>query len=126
MPADVLTNRNSSSRTGVTSGETLLTKELVSPSTFGKLFTRTVDGDLYAQPLIVSNLEIGPVRGSKPGHVAFTGAISQIISALTEVQMDVVADIDLRAGLAVTAQTSATAKSPASQAHAIFSRVKVT
>jgi hypothetical protein len=60
--ADVLTNRNSNSRTGVTSGETLLTKKLVSPSTFGKLFTRTVDGDLYAQPLIVSNLEIGGVR----------------------------------------------------------------
>jgi hypothetical protein len=62
MPANVLTNRNSNSRTGVTGAESLLTKGLVSPSTFGKLFSRTVDGDLYAQPLIVSNLEIGGVR----------------------------------------------------------------
>jgi hypothetical protein len=43
---------------------------------------------------------------TKPGHVAFTGAISKdgadwrTISALTEIEMDIVADIDLRAGLA--------------------------
>jgi hypothetical protein len=62
MPADVLTNRYSNSRTGVTSDETQLTKERVATATFGKLFSRTVDGDLYAQPLIVSNLEMGGVR----------------------------------------------------------------
>jgi hypothetical protein len=62
MPADVLTNRYSNSRSGVTSNETRLTIERVSTSTFGKLFARTVDGDLYAQPLIVSNLEIGGIR----------------------------------------------------------------
>jgi hypothetical protein len=62
MPIDVLTNRYSNSRCGVTSDETRLTKELITTSTFGKLFCRTVDGDLYAQPLIVSNLEIRGVR----------------------------------------------------------------
>jgi hypothetical protein len=68
---------------------------------------------------------------TKPGHAAFTGAISKdgttwkTISALTEIDMDIVADVDLRAGLAVTAQTGATAKSPGSQAHAIFSQVEV-
>jgi hypothetical protein len=68
---------------------------------------------------------------TKPGHAAFTGAISkdgatwQTISALAEIDMDIVADIDLRAGLAVTAQTGATAKSPGSQAHAIFSQMEV-
>ena len=62
MPADVLTNRYSNSRTGVTSDETQLTKERVATAIFGKLFSRTVDGDVYAQPLIVSNLEMGGVR----------------------------------------------------------------
>jgi hypothetical protein len=69
---------------------------------------------------------------TRPGYVAFTGAISKDgtawrpFSALTEIDMDVVADVDLRAGLAVTAQTGPNIKMPASQAHAIFSRVKVT
>jgi hypothetical protein len=66
MPIDVLTNRYSNSRTGVNSDETRLTKQRVSSSTFGKLFARTVDDDLYAQPLIVSNLEIGE-QGRKLG-----------------------------------------------------------
>jgi len=56
---DVLTNRYSNSRAGVNGAETQLNKQAISTSTFGKLFTRTVDGDLYAQPLIVSNLKIG-------------------------------------------------------------------
>lgn len=66
---------------------------------------------------------------TKPGHVAFAGAVSkdgatwETISALTEIEMDVVADIDLRAGLAVTAQTGPNVKTPPSQAHAIFLRV---
>lgn len=62
MPIDVLTNRYSNSRAGVTSGEARLTKKSMTAARFGKLFSRTVDGDLYAQPLIVSNLEIGGVR----------------------------------------------------------------
>jgi hypothetical protein len=56
---DVLTNRYSNSRTGVNGAETQLIKQEISISTFGKVFARTVDGDLYAQPLFVSNLNIG-------------------------------------------------------------------
>jgi outer membrane protein assembly factor BamB len=62
MPADVLTNRYGPSRTGVNGAETKLVKSRIAPATFGKLFTRTVDGDLYAQPLIVSGLKIGRRR----------------------------------------------------------------
>jgi hypothetical protein len=58
MPVDVLTNRYSPSRAGVNDRETTLIKRLVEPAGFGKLFARTVDGDLYAQPLIVSDLTI--------------------------------------------------------------------
>jgi outer membrane protein assembly factor BamB len=62
MQFDVLTNRYSSSRVGVNGAETRLIKSKIAPATFGKLFTRTVDGDLYAQPLIVSGLRIGKRR----------------------------------------------------------------
>jgi outer membrane protein assembly factor BamB len=59
MPIDVLTNRYDSSRAGVNDKETALIKRRINPARFGKLFTRTVDGDLYAQPLIVTDLKFG-------------------------------------------------------------------
>jgi hypothetical protein len=55
----VLTNRNSNARTGAYLHETILRPANVNVTTFGKLFSRTVDGDLYAQPLIVSGLKLG-------------------------------------------------------------------
>jgi hypothetical protein len=64
MPLDILTNRYDNNRSGVNSQEAVLTPENVDPAKFGKLFTRTVDGDLYGQPLIVNDLIIDGVRHS--------------------------------------------------------------
>jgi hypothetical protein len=55
----VLTNRNNNARTGAYLNETILKPPNVNVATFGRLFSRTVDGDLYAQPLIVSGLKLG-------------------------------------------------------------------
>ena len=55
----VLTNRNDNARTGANLKETILKPANVNVATFGRLFSRTVDGDLYAQPLIVSGLKLG-------------------------------------------------------------------
>jgi len=55
----VTTHRNDNSRTGQNLNETTLTTSNVSSGSFGKLFTRSVDGQIYAQPLYVSNLKIG-------------------------------------------------------------------
>lgn len=56
---NVLTNRNDNARTGAYLHETSLNTENVGVATFGRLFSRTVDGDLYAQPLVVSEVKLG-------------------------------------------------------------------
>jgi hypothetical protein len=59
----VLTQHNDNSRTGANLQEVRLTTSNVNSSQFGKLFTRKVDGHIYAQPLYVSNVTI-PNKGT--------------------------------------------------------------
>jgi hypothetical protein len=54
----VLTYHNNLSRSGVNTQEYALTTASVTSSTFGKLFSCTVDGAIYAQPLWVPNISI--------------------------------------------------------------------
>jgi hypothetical protein len=56
MPVDVLMNRYTPARTGANLNETILNQSNVNVNGFGKVFTRTVDGQIYAQPLIVTEL----------------------------------------------------------------------
>lgn len=60
---NVLTYHNNNSRIGANLNESTLTPDNVNSSTFGKLFTYTVDGNVYAQPLYVSGMDI-PGQGS--------------------------------------------------------------
>ena len=63
VPTDVLTYHNNTSRTGANLNETTLTPQNVNASSFGKLFGYDLDGQVYAQPLVASNLRIdGKVR----------------------------------------------------------------
>jgi hypothetical protein len=57
--AGVLTYHNDSSRDGSNVQEYALTTSNVTAATFGKLFSCTADGAIYAQPLWISNLSIG-------------------------------------------------------------------
>ncbi|HWZ94605.1 MAG TPA: chitobiase/beta-hexosaminidase C-terminal domain-containing protein, partial [Opitutaceae bacterium] len=56
--ANVLTQHNDNSRTGANTNETILTPANVNQAQFGKVFTENVDGQVYAQPLYVSALNI--------------------------------------------------------------------
>ncbi len=55
---DVLTYRNDASSTGQNLAETVLTPTNVVTADFGKQFTATLDGQVYAQPLFKSNVNI--------------------------------------------------------------------
>jgi len=54
----VPTQHNDLGRTGANLNEGQLTTATVNPASFGKLFTRVVDGHIYAQPLYVAGVSI--------------------------------------------------------------------
>lgn len=56
---DVLTQHNDNLRTGANLHETVLTPSTVSPQTFGMIFKRVVDDQVYGQPLIATAVQIG-------------------------------------------------------------------
>ena len=62
-PLSMLTQHNDNQRTGANLHETVLNAANVNVKTFGKLWTRDVDGYLYAQPLYAPDIHI-PGKGT--------------------------------------------------------------
>ena len=73
-----LTWRNDNSRSGVNSQELALGPATVNSATFGKLFSCSIDGYAYAQPLYVPNLAI-PGKGTH--NVIFVATESDSVFA---------------------------------------------
>jgi len=58
LAVNVLIQHNDLARTGANTSETILTPANVNSTNFGQLFTDSVDGQVYAQPLYVENLNL--------------------------------------------------------------------
>lgn len=74
----VFTQHNDINRTGWYDNETVLTKNNVRAGSFGKIFTRSVDDQIYAQPLVKLGLAI-PGKGIK--NVVFVCTVNNSIYA---------------------------------------------
>ena len=59
LSVNVTTWHNDLTRQGLNTNETVLTPANVNSGTFGKLFSYAVTGQVYAEPLYVSNLAMG-------------------------------------------------------------------
>ena len=56
---NITTQHGDNGRTGLNASETTLTTSNVNQASFGKLFEKCVDGDMYPQPLYLQDVSIG-------------------------------------------------------------------
>ena len=78
MAQSVVTQHYDTSRSGANTNETILTPSNVNTTTFGKLFSQSVDGQIYAQPLYMSGLA---VSGKGTHNVVFVATENDSVYA---------------------------------------------
>ncbi len=99
---DVLTFHNDLAGTGVNATETQLSSANVKLGSFGKLFTRAVDGQVYAQPLVASGINIT----TGPNTTAGSTGTRNVVFVATEHDSVYAIDTDSNTGGAVLWQRS--------------------
>jgi len=58
LAQNVVTGHYDNARTGLNSNETILNTSNVNATSFGKIFSQSVDGQIYAQPLYMAGITI--------------------------------------------------------------------
>jgi hypothetical protein len=74
----VLTQHNDLNRTGWNNQEKILSAKNVKAGSFGKIFTRTVDDQIYAQPLVMLDVDL-PSIGKK--NIVFVATVNNTVYA---------------------------------------------
>jgi F5/8 type C domain/Secretion system C-terminal sorting domain/Fibronectin type III domain len=74
---DVLTQHNDLARTGWNNTETTLLPTNVSSSSFGLLFNRSVDDQVYAQPLVATGIQVG----GTPKNIVYVATVNNSVYA---------------------------------------------
>ena len=74
----VWTHHNDNFRTGANLSETQLTTSNVTASSFGKLFSYSVDASIYAQPLYMPNI---PIAGKGTHNVVYVATMNDSVYA---------------------------------------------
>src|SRR5215831_274239 len=76
--SDVLTHHNDPARTGAVLDETQLSPDTLRSQAFGRLFSLLLEGQVYAQPLVVTGVEI---PGKGPRNVVYIATMRNIVYA---------------------------------------------
>jgi hypothetical protein len=74
----VLTQHNDIARTGANLGEVYLSPKTVRAGSFGRLFSREVDGQIYGQPLYVPDVRI---PGQQTRNVVYVVTMKNMVYA---------------------------------------------
>jgi hypothetical protein len=82
----IFTQHNDLNRTGWNQNETVLNTNNVRPGSFGKIFIRSVDDQIYAQPLVVQNVN---VPGSSNKNIVIVATVNNSVYAFDADSADV-------------------------------------
>jgi len=104
---NVLSFHGDIASTGVNPNETILTPANVNTDSFGKLFTTPLDGQVYAEPLVVTSLTID----QGPNKIGETG-VHDVVFVATEHDSLYAIDADADAGGAILWQRRFTDLTP--------------